>query len=35
VKNSKNEATAKAFITMLKADEGMNILNKYGFENAQ
>jgi molybdate transport system substrate-binding protein len=35
VKNSKNEATAKAFITMLKADQGMNILKKYGFENAQ
>jgi molybdate transport system substrate-binding protein len=35
VKNSKNEATAKAFITMLKADEGMNILKKYGFESAQ
>ena len=35
VKNSKNEAMAKAFITMLKADEGMHILKKYGFENIQ
>ena len=35
VKSSKNEAMAKAFITMLKADEGMHILKKYGFESAQ
>ncbi|MCX5883988.1 MAG: molybdate ABC transporter substrate-binding protein [Deltaproteobacteria bacterium] len=35
VKSSKNEALAKAFITMLKADEGMNILKKYGFEGDQ
>ena len=35
VKSSKNEVTAKAFITMLKADSGMKILKKYGFESAQ
>ena len=35
VKNSKNEATAKAFIMMLKTDEGMRILKKYGFESAR
>lgn len=35
VKGSNNEALAKAFIMMLKADEGMNILKKYGFENAR
>jgi molybdate transport system substrate-binding protein len=35
VKNAKNEATAKAFIAMLKADEGMHILKKYGFESAR
>jgi len=35
VKGSKNEVLAKAFITMLKADDGMRILKKYGFESAQ
>ncbi len=35
VKGSKNEVLAKAFITMLKSDDGMNILKKYGFESAQ
>ncbi|MFH0996129.1 MAG: molybdate ABC transporter substrate-binding protein [Pseudomonadota bacterium] len=35
VKGSKNETTAKAFIAMLKADEGMRILKKFGFESAQ
>ncbi|MBI5591739.1 MAG: molybdate ABC transporter substrate-binding protein [Deltaproteobacteria bacterium] len=35
LKGSKNEALAKAFVAMLKADEGMNILKKYGFESAR
>jgi molybdate transport system substrate-binding protein len=35
VKGSKYEALAKAFITLLKSDEGMRILKKYGFESAQ
>ena len=35
VRGSKNEAMAKAFITMLTADEGLRILKKYGFESAR
>jgi len=35
VKGAKNEALAKAFITLLKADAGMRILKKYGFESAR
>ncbi|MFH0998085.1 MAG: molybdate ABC transporter substrate-binding protein [Pseudomonadota bacterium] len=35
VKGSKNEALAKAFITMLSSEEGMRILKKYGFESAR
>ena len=35
VKSSKNEALSKAFIAFLKADEGMNVLKKFGFESAQ
>jgi len=35
VKGVKNETTARAFITMVKSDEGMNILKKYGFANAR
>ncbi len=35
VKGSKNEVLAKAFITMLTAEEGMRILKKYGFESAR
>jgi molybdate transport system substrate-binding protein len=35
VKSSKNEPLAKAFITMLTSDAGMNILKKFGFESAR
>jgi molybdate transport system substrate-binding protein len=35
VKGSKNEALAKAFITILTSEEGMRILKKYGFESAR
>jgi molybdate transport system substrate-binding protein len=35
VKGAKNEKAAQGFITLLKSDEGMNILKKYGFANAR
>jgi molybdate transport system substrate-binding protein len=35
VKSSNNKPLAKAFITMLTSDAGMNILKKFGFESAR
>jgi molybdate transport system substrate-binding protein len=35
VKDSKNEASAKAFITLILSEEGKKILQKYGFESAR
>jgi molybdate transport system substrate-binding protein len=35
VKGLRNEALAKAFITMLTAENGLRTFKKYGFEGVQ